>query len=108
MLVQPHDFDIVLTDLVMPGGVTGLQLARKIRRLQPALRILLTTGSVESPAGMTDGEFPLLLKPYTVESLASALRVCNSSAPMVARCGAEVPGGDGPRYEKGTVPLVPL
>jgi hypothetical protein len=37
------------------------------------VRILLTTGSVESPAGIKDGEFPLLLKPYTAESLARAL-----------------------------------
>jgi len=75
MLAQPHDFDIVLSDLVTPGGVTGLQLARQIRSLQPALRILLTTGSVESFSGMKDEEFPLLLKPYTIQSLTRALEI---------------------------------
>ena len=83
-LAPPHDIEIVLSDLVMPGGVTGLQLARDIRSRQPTLRILLTTGSVDSPAGMKDGEFPLLLKPYTVDSLACALGVAfgTSVAPM--------------------------
>jgi hypothetical protein len=36
---------------------------------------VLTTGYVEAAAGMTDGEFDLLLKPYTLEALADALGV---------------------------------
>jgi len=65
--------DIVVTDLMMPGRVNGLQLAREIRTRQPALPILMTTGSASTPAGMEKDEFPLLLKPYSADSLARAL-----------------------------------
>jgi len=80
MVTQPHDIDMVISDLVMPGNVTGLQLAREIRNRQPALRILLTTGSVAPPAGMEDDEFPLLFKPYSAHSLSRALDVAFSTA----------------------------
>jgi nitrogen-specific signal transduction histidine kinase len=72
-LANARHIDLVLSDVMMPGGVSGLQLAREIRRRHPQLAILLTTGYVESVSGMTDGEFGLLLKPFTVESLAEAL-----------------------------------
>ena len=74
-LANSRDIDAVLSDVMMPGGVSGLELAREIRLRHPALTILLTTGYVESVAGMNDGEFSLLLKPYTVESLANALGI---------------------------------
>jgi PAS domain S-box-containing protein len=78
-LANARDIDAVLSDVMMPGGVSGLELARKIRQRHPALTILLTTGYVESVASMNDGEFSLLLKPYTVEALASALGVESQS-----------------------------
>jgi PAS domain S-box-containing protein len=74
-LADARDVDIVLSDVMMPGGVGGLQLAREIRRRYPPLPIVLTTGYLEALAAMKDGEFPVLLKPYTVESLAAALGV---------------------------------
>jgi CheY-like chemotaxis protein len=73
IVMQSHEIDIVVTDLMMPGPVNGLQLARKIRTCHPALPILLTTGSASTPAGMENDEFPLLLKPYSADSLARAL-----------------------------------
>jgi len=74
-LANSRDIDLVLSDVMMPGGVSGLELAREIRQRHPNLRVLLTTGYVESLAGMADGEFDLLLKPYTAESLADALGI---------------------------------
>jgi signal transduction histidine kinase len=74
-LANSRNIDLILSDVMMPGGVSGLQLAREIRRRHPAIPILLTTGYVESLSGMNDGEFAVLLKPYTVESLAAALRL---------------------------------
>ena len=70
-----RQIDIVLSDIIMPGGVNGVQLAREIRRRHPGLRIVLTTGYVEAAAGLQDGEFVLLPKPFTLESLALALDV---------------------------------
>src|SRR5262249_13611176 len=74
-LANDRDIDVVLTDIMMPGGVNGLELAREIRRRHSSLTILLTTGYVEAAADMEDGEFELLLKPYTVEALGKALGV---------------------------------
>jgi signal transduction histidine kinase len=74
-LANARDIDAVLSDIMMPGGINGVQLAREIRRRYPNLRVVLTTGYVEAAAGLTDGEFDLLLKPYTVEALATVLRV---------------------------------
>ena len=74
-LADARDIDLVLSDIMMPGGVNGLQLAREIRRRYPTLPILLTTGYVESASDIGDGEFNVLLKPYTLESLADALGI---------------------------------
>ena len=72
-LADARQIDVVLSDIMMPGGVSGLQLAREIRQRHPDLPILLTTGYVEAAAGMKDGEFDLLLKPFSLEALADAL-----------------------------------
>ena len=74
-LANSRHIDMVLSDIMMPGGVSGVQLAREIRRRHPEVPILLTTGFVESAAGIRDGEFNLLLKPYSLEALAEALGV---------------------------------
>jgi CheY-like chemotaxis protein len=62
---------LIFSDIVMPGGISGIELARKVRDRFPELPILLTTGYSEQVAG-THG-FPVLQKPYALESLAGAL-----------------------------------
>jgi PAS domain S-box-containing protein len=62
---------LIFSDVVMPGGISGIELARKVRDRFPELPILLTTGYSEQVAG-THG-FPVLQKPYEIESLADAL-----------------------------------
>jgi CheY-like chemotaxis protein len=74
-LTGSPDIELMLSDVMMPGGVGGLQLAREVRHLHPDLPILLMTGYVEALDEMHDGEFDLLLKPFTLEALADALRV---------------------------------
>ena len=53
--------------------MSGLELAREIRRRQPKLRVVLTTGNAEAAASLDAGEFGLLLKPYSAEALADVL-----------------------------------
>jgi CheY-like chemotaxis protein len=62
---------LVFTDIVMPGGITGLEFARKLRERFPELPILLTTGYSEQVSA-TQG-FPVLQKPYELSALASAI-----------------------------------
>ena len=70
--IQKSD-DIVFSDVMMAGGVSGLELAREIKRRQPHLPVVLTTGYAEAAANMKDEKFPLLLKPYSIEDLSEAL-----------------------------------
>jgi PAS domain S-box-containing protein len=62
---------LVFTDIVMPGGISGIELARKVRDRFPELPILLTTGYSEEVGGSHG--FPVLQKPYELDSLAWAL-----------------------------------
>jgi PAS domain S-box-containing protein len=62
---------LVFSDVVMPGGITGVELARKLRDRFPELPILLTTGYSEQVSA-TEG-FPVLQKPYELKSLADAV-----------------------------------
>ena len=63
---------LIFSDIVMPGGISGLELARKVRGRFPELPILLTTGYSEQVGG-THG-FEILQKPYELSSLAGALQ----------------------------------
>jgi CheY-like chemotaxis protein len=74
-LANSRQINLVLSDIMIPGGVSGLQLAREIRRRRPEIPVILTTGYVEAAADMGDGEFDLLLKPFSIEALADALGV---------------------------------
>jgi PAS domain S-box-containing protein len=62
---------LVFSDVVMPGGITGIELARKLRERFPELPILLTTGYSEQVSA-TQG-FPVLQKPYELSSMARAI-----------------------------------
>ena len=74
----PERVDILFSDVVMPGGMNGVQLAVEARRLRPGLRVLLTSGYTnEALVGEHDvpGDMPVLAKPYRTEELADRLSV---------------------------------
>jgi PAS domain S-box-containing protein len=62
---------LIFSDVVMPGGISGIELARKVRDRFPELPILLTTGYSEEVGGSHG--FPVLQKPYEMDALADAL-----------------------------------
>ncbi|MGF7174141.1 PAS domain S-box protein [Azospirillum doebereinerae] len=64
--------DLLFTDVVMPGEIDGVALARAARRLLPGLAVVLTTGYSEDRAGL-DG-LPVLPKPYRIEDLAAVIK----------------------------------
>ena len=75
-LSNPARIDVMFSDVVMPGGMNGTQLAAAARRMRPDLKVLLTSGYVGERAGQrpVDDEFDLLTKPYRREDLAEKLR----------------------------------
>jgi PAS domain S-box-containing protein len=66
--------DLLFTDVVMPGGVSGVELARTARQVRPGLPVLLTSGFMGEGAVLETAEFPLLDKPYETAALAAKLR----------------------------------
>ncbi|MBU8538744.1 hybrid sensor histidine kinase/response regulator [Falsiroseomonas tokyonensis] len=69
------DFDLLFTDIVMPGGHSGPQLATLARQLRPGLRVLLTSGYNERlPDPTKAAPLPLLSKPYRRHQLAEKVR----------------------------------
>ncbi|MDN8618792.1 response regulator [Variovorax ginsengisoli] len=78
-LADARSIDIVLSDVMLPGVMGGLELAREIRRRRPELPIVLTTGNPEATSGAGSGEFAVLVKPYSLDELWQALSVGESS-----------------------------
>jgi len=71
--------NLLLTDIVMPGNMNGIELAARLMKDNPSLKVIYTSGySTE----ITEGRFKLppktrfLQKPYLVETLASVVRTC--------------------------------
>ncbi len=67
-------FEMLFSDVVMPGGVSGLDLARKARVGNPGLKVLLTSGFIGEEAIDWADEYPMLDKPYDSPSLAAKVR----------------------------------
>ncbi|MCP1335554.1 PAS domain-containing hybrid sensor histidine kinase/response regulator [Futiania mangrovi] len=71
------DVDLLFTDIVMPGGVSGLELAEEGRRLHPGLKVLLTTGYADPRLARhagTQPQFEILPKPYRKDELLARIR----------------------------------
>jgi CheY-like chemotaxis protein len=72
-LIRSHrNIDLLVSDIVMSGGVNGFELAERARALRPGLPVLLMSGY---PAGSVETcNFPILHKPYRREQLAKHIR----------------------------------
>ncbi|HYG41582.1 MAG TPA: ATP-binding protein, partial [Bordetella sp.] len=82
-LADGLDVNLVLSDIMMPGGISGMQLAREIRKRSPGLPVMLTTGYPGAEARCAEAEgIPLVPKPYRMEDLAKTI------GDLLARHGA--------------------
>ncbi|MGI9327882.1 MAG: PAS domain-containing protein [Pseudomonadales bacterium] len=76
-LAEHDDIDLLLTDIVMPGGMTGVDLASQARARYPNLRVLYTSGHTALAIPYVDAPQstqPMLHKPYRKEELAQVVR----------------------------------
>ena len=77
LLEDSHEIDLLFTDVVLPGGMTGRELADQARIRRPNLRVLFTTGYTKNAIvhnGRLDAGVDLLSKPYTRDALAKKIR----------------------------------
>jgi len=76
-LHQEQSFDLLFTDVVMSGGISGPALAQQATRLRPGLPVLFTSGYTENTIihhGGLDADVHLLQKPYRRQDLAAMVR----------------------------------
>jgi CheY-like chemotaxis protein len=83
---DPTRFDIVFSDVVMPG-MNGVQLGQEIRRRYRDLPVLLASGYSHILAEHGDHGFELLHKPYSIEELSRVLRTAMGPRTGVAAKG---------------------
>jgi CheY-like chemotaxis protein len=74
---QHRDFDLLVTDVIMPGGMNGAELAQKVREVLPHIKIVYSSGFpadslAERSMPLVDGY--LLYKPYQLSEFGAAVR----------------------------------
>jgi len=78
ILQSDASFDILFTDIIMPGGMNGVELSDEARRIVPGIKVLFTSGFPASALDRFEAsgtqKVPLLKKPYSRTELISALR----------------------------------
>ena len=83
-LAQDPKIDILFTDVLMPGGMNGFELAVEIRRTRPEIAVLVTSGFPGNllPRAQQHGGFEMIPKPYTLAELAAALAGVRALPPV--------------------------
>lgn len=77
ILASDHSIDLLFTDVVMPGGMTGVELAERAVQLRPELPVVYTSGYNEGSmisSGTIGSSATVLQKPYRREQLALTVR----------------------------------
>jgi two-component system, NtrC family, sensor kinase len=74
LLAKDAKIDLVFSDILMPGGMNGLELGHAIRRRYPAMPLLLATGYSDIARDAVEQGFIVLQKPFDLAALEQALR----------------------------------
>ncbi|MEJ0077907.1 MAG: ATP-binding protein [Alphaproteobacteria bacterium] len=77
LIADAPPIDLLLTDVVLPGGMNGRQLGEAVRRRRPAIKVLYMTGYTRNAIihhGRLDPDIDLLTKPFTADALARKIR----------------------------------
>jgi signal transduction histidine kinase len=92
-LAAEHEFDLLLTDAVMPG-ISGFELARRVRQGRPQVSVLFMSGyspDLAGPGHALPADTALVQKPFTERALLEAVRNA-----IATPCGAPQPDPPGP------------
>lgn len=73
--IEERTFDLLVTDLIMPGGMNGVELARRVVERRPGIAVLLSSGYAGEAVdrALADAPWPFLSKPYDVAAMRRAL-----------------------------------
>jgi signal transduction histidine kinase/HAMP domain-containing protein len=82
ILTSGKQFDLLFSDVVMPPGITGVELAREAKRLCGDIKVLLTSGNTAEVLARygAEDEFPIIGKPFRRVDLAQYLRLVMRAA----------------------------
>ena len=86
---DPAAFDLVLTDLSMPG-ISGLEFARQVQSIRPGMAVAIASGHVEASDAATaraQGVLALVLKPHTIDDMSRTV------AGLLEKSGAATQAG---------------
>ncbi len=67
-LFAPDAFDVLITDLNLPG-MSGTRLAARLRKVAPALQVIIASGMAPAPEDMAAGSYVHMIKPYQLDHL---------------------------------------
>lgn len=84
--LEQHDFDLLVSDVVMPGGMNGVQLAGCVRSRRPGLRVLLLSGYLDDTMSLP---FPFLAKPFSQDVFQSAIERIMGEPDVALAAGAK-------------------
>ena len=76
---QNQEIDLLFTDIILPKGKTGVDLARHLKAQKPQLGILFTSGYNMAEIKMDEVPHQILSKPYTVDQLFETVQHCLST-----------------------------
>ncbi|MBS0219562.1 MAG: response regulator [Proteobacteria bacterium] len=103
LLEQDSTFDLLFTDVVMPGTMSAIELTELARRLNPRIAVLLTSGYARDLIPTQDGiiDYPMIAKPYRGEELAAKIRTV-----LGMRSSAQAPSSPSPAPGPAPTPAV--
>jgi CheY-like chemotaxis protein len=99
LLERDRDFDLLFTDVVMPGTMSAVELAALAQKLKPGIAVLLTSGYARDRIpGAGQANYPLMAKPYRSEDLEVRIRamLASRAAALLVAGPPETPQSAGP------------
>jgi DNA-binding LytR/AlgR family response regulator len=94
LIEKGPNFDMLFTDVVMPGAVSVVELIAMVQRVRPSMAILLTSGYARDliPQQYRD-DLPMIAKPYRSDDLSARIRAVLSTrqAPAMKSEPAQAP-----------------